>query len=97
MTDPLDGIPRDLYELREELQHWPELTKALQENDLLDFGECIGHLASFVGLALHGEYTQTDILGICNLITRRLQKKRELRDKIIYRPGTNNPGLILLH
>ena len=67
--------PPQLAALRREIQYHPELVKKLG-NQMDDLPTTIGVIAGYLEIAMEGEYSFQDLMGACELITRKLYESR---------------------
>ena len=69
-------FPEELTELRIEIDHHPDLLTILTLQADSDFYVHLAEIAAYCGIALNGDFSQTEILKLCDLCTQTLKAKR---------------------
>lgn len=69
----LNYTPPEIAALRDELCNHPKLQAECMAAE--DFNECIAIIAAKCQIILDGEYTQNEILKLCDILVTKLKKE----------------------
>jgi len=76
MTLNIVQFPEAFIEFGREIHQHPDLMEAINAMEDKDFPLQIAQAAAYCQIALDGVYTQTELVGICEVIIRRLKDMR---------------------
>lgn len=71
-------FPTEIIELQREIQNHPFLIEVLNELEADDWTMRLACIAAYCEIILDGVYNRTEILILCDTLTRRLKEKRVL-------------------
>lgn len=74
----LEFFPEPLNQLRQEIDHHPDLLTILSIQQDKDVYIQISEIAAYCDIVLDGTYTREDIVELCELCVKRLQAKRTI-------------------
>lgn len=74
----LEFFPEPLNELRQEIDHHPDLLVLLAAQTDKDVYIQISEIAAYCDIVLDGTYTREDIIELCDLCCKRLREKRAI-------------------
>jgi len=74
----LEFFPEPLIQLRQEIDHHPDLLVLLSVQSDKDVYIQISEIAAYCDIVLDGTYTREDIVELCELCVKRLQAKRTI-------------------
>ena len=74
----LEFFPEPLNQLRQEIDHHPDLLTILSIQQDKDVYIQISEIAAYCDIVLDGTYTRDDIVALCELCVKRLQDKRTI-------------------
>lgn len=74
----LEFFPEPLIQLRQEIDHHPDLLVLLSVQSDKDVYIQISEIAAYCDIVLDGTYTREDIVELCELCIKRLQAKRTI-------------------
>ena len=74
----LEFFPEPLNQLRQEIDHHPDLLTILSIQSDKDVYIQISEIAAYCDIVLDGTYTRDDIVQLCELCVKRLQAKRTI-------------------
>ena len=72
----LEFFPEPLNQLRQKIDHNPDLLVLLSVQQDKDVYIQISEIAAYCDIVLDGTYTREDIVELCELCVKRLQAKR---------------------
>lgn len=71
-------FPQELIELHQEIHKHPTLLQLLHDQEDKDVYIQLAEIATYCRVLVDGDYTYEDMLGLCTLLTRKLQSARTL-------------------
>jgi hypothetical protein len=71
-------FPEELLELRNEIQHHPELVLILEAQPQTDIYIHICEIAAYCDVLVLGTYTHNEILELCKMLLWKLKEKRSI-------------------
>lgn len=72
----LEFFPESRIQLAQEVKKHPELMERLQNHRQEDFEIMLAEIATYCDILLHGDYTQSDLDGLCEMLYWKLRDKR---------------------
>lgn len=74
----LEYFPEPLLQLREEIEHHPDLKVILLAQQESDIYVQLAEIALYCGILLNATYSREDVLKLCEIMTAHLYKKRAI-------------------
>ena len=67
---------QELQDLNQEVTFHPDLQEILRQQTEKDFYVQLADIALFCGVVLEGDYTKSDVLRLCTILTKKLYERR---------------------